>query len=182
MKRLTFVEGLGFALIASLAGAGLFFALSPWFGWSLLLKLIGTLLAGAYVAFLLIRTSRRSGRISVCCIWIGFALMAWIFVDSAHFLIALHWIVIWFIRSLYFYRSPGPALVDLTLCASGLVVAIGVFRHTGSLALGIWCLFLIQALVAMIPRDFKSPALEHTASDGFDRAHRSAELALRKLI
>lgn len=185
MNRISFLEGLGIALIASICGGALLLGLAPWFTWSFMFKLIGTGIAGGYVVYLLIRSPRRVGRITVLTTWIFLATLAWLFVPSALLLIALHLCMVWMIRSMYFYNSPSAALIDLILCGLSLAAAAWGFRHTGSLAIGIWCLFLIQAVVAMIPSDFRSsthpPAGRSTESKRFERAYRSAEWALRKL-
>ncbi|MCI0667576.1 MAG: hypothetical protein L0Y43_05935 [Methylococcaceae bacterium] len=185
MNRFSFIEGLGFALFASAFGGLLFFALSPWFAVTFLFKSLVSLIACGYVAYLLIRAPRRTGWLTVMTVWASIAMAGWLFIHSVLAFLALHVTMIWLIRSLYFYHSPVAALVDLALCGLGLAAAVGVFRHTGSLALAIWCLFLIQTLVAMIPPDFKRTTRSRTEvlgeSDRFERAHRSAESALRKL-
>ncbi|MGH8548131.1 MAG: hypothetical protein ACRERU_05930 [Methylococcales bacterium] len=185
MKRLSFIEGLLIALIASVCGGSLFFSLAPWFTVAWLLKLIGSLIAGGYVVYLLIRAPRPTGRITALTVWVLLATAGWLLVHSVLVFIALHLIGIWLIRSLYFYNGPSAALVDLVLCGLSLAAAAWVSTHTGSVALGIWCLFLIQALVSMVPSDFKQTSQAWTdsriESDRFERACRSAESALRKL-
>lgn len=184
MKKTSFVGGLCFALIASVCGGGLLFALAPLFTPGFLFKLIVTVIAAGNILYLLIKAPRRIGRVSALTVWALLATSGWLFIDSLLVLIGLHLTMIWLIRSLYFYRSPSAALVDLGLCGLSLAAAVRVFSHTGSVALAIWCLFLIQALVSMIPSDFKrgKPArADHAEADRFDRAFRSAERALRKL-
>ncbi|MGH8552311.1 MAG: hypothetical protein ACRERS_03370, partial [Methylococcales bacterium] len=173
------------ALIASLGAALVFFALAPWFSAGLLLRLIVTALGFANVLYLLGRSSRKIGRLSAFTLWVLLATLGFLCIDSLLGLIALHLGMIWLIRCVYFHASAGAALLDFGLCALSLAAALRVFSHTGSLALAIWCLFLIQALVAMIPADFKpsrpASASLSTEADRFDRAWRSAERALRKL-
>lgn len=186
MNRLSFPEALALALLASLVGGLLFFALAPVFSAAFLLRVIVTAIGCANAIYLLSRSSRKVARLSAFTLWALLATNGFIFVDSLFGLIVLHCFMIWLLRSVYFRASPGAALLDLGLCALSLVVAIRVFGHTGSLALAIWCLFLIQALVAMIPADFKRRStsdypLQMQQSDRFDRAWRSAERALRKL-
>jgi hypothetical protein len=185
MNGISFIEGLGIALIASIGGGALMSGFEPWFGGSFLFRLIGTGIASGYVAYLLIRSPRRAGRIAVVTIWVFLAAVAWWFVHSDLLFMALHLCMIWLVRSIYFYNSPSAALIDLILCGVGLASAVWAFRHTGSVALGIWCLFLLQALTAAIPADFKrstqTAAGRNTDFQRFERAYRSAERALRKL-
>lgn len=185
MNKLSFLEGLGFALIASLAGGALFFGLSPWLGAVYVFRLLVTGVALGYLAFLLRRAPRRTGWLTALTLWCVLATLAWLFIHPLALFIAGHLGLIWMIRSLYFYRSGGAALIDLALCGLSLAAASWAFNRTGSLALGIWCLFLVQALIAMIPVDFKPKhSAEPSAAEGadrFDRACRSAEWALRKL-
>lgn len=185
MNKFSFVEGLCLALIASVCGTLLLFALAPLFTLGFLFKLIVNVIGFGNILYLLIRAPRRIGRITAFTVWALLATLGWLFIDSILVLIGLHLTMIWLIRSVYFYTSPSAALVDLGLCGLSLAAAVRVFSHTGSLALGIWCLFLIQALVSMIPSDFKRTMPAQTAakagSDRFDRACRSAERALRKL-
>jgi hypothetical protein len=92
---------------------------------------------------------------------------------------------VWLNRSLYRYSSLLCALADLGLSALGLAAAIWAATHTGSLFLGIWCLFLVQALFVAIPSNMGRNIAETSAGlgdeDRFRRAHRSAELAVRRL-
>jgi len=54
-------------------------------------------------------------------------------------------------------------------------------KTTGSLFLAIWCFFLIAALFPVIPN---GAAQAHAGDDSgpFDRAERSANAALRRLV
>ena len=185
MNRFSFAEGLCVALIASVIGGALFFSLAPWISASFSIRLVMTGIALGYVIYLLIRAPQKTGWLTALSIWIFGAGLAWFFIHSALLLIGLHLLMIWLVRSLYFYTSSIAALTDLILCALSFAVSVWVFDRTGSLALGIWCLFLIQALVTMIPSDFKRiphrDAKPCAGFDRFDRAFRSAEWALRKL-
>lgn len=185
MKRVSFIDGLWIALSASVSGGALFFALAPWLPVTVLFKWMVSLITFGYVAYLLIRAPRRSGWLSALTVWVWIAIAGGLLIRSVPLFITLHMTLIWLIRSLYFYHSPIAAFIDLALCGLSLGTAAWVYRQTGSLVLGIWCLFLIQALVFMIPADFK-PTRDGGAerpfeSDRFERAHRSAEWALRKL-
>ncbi|MGR9108244.1 MAG: hypothetical protein ACU843_15090 [Gammaproteobacteria bacterium] len=185
MKNLSFLQGVGFALGASLAGGAMFFGLTPWFESARVFKLIVSSIAFANLAWLLMRAPRRSGRLTALAIGLVFAALAWFFIPSILLFVAWHLGMIWLIRALYFYRSLGAALIDLAVCAMSLAFGAWAFRHSGNPALGIWCLFLGQALAALIPEDFKQAchpdAGPTEANERFDRAYRSAEWALRNL-
>jgi hypothetical protein len=99
--------------------------------------------------------------------------------------VCTHLGILWLIRSLYFYSSALSALADLGLNGLGMAAAIGAITRTGSLFLGIWCFFLVQALFVLIPRNINRKS--GTAQDGqqhedrFQHAYRVAQAALRKL-
>lgn len=185
MKRRTFVESLWFALAASLAGSALFFTLAPWFTETTLIKFVVTVMTSGAVCFLVIRTPRRVGRITTLTVWLLWVILAWLLVGSVLVFTGLHLAIVWLIRSLYCYTSPMAALIDLGLCGLSLVASIGAFNHSGSVFLALWCLFLVQSLVAMIPSSFKrrkNVQIDRcTEADRFNRAYRTAEWALRKI-
>ena len=98
----------------------------------------------------------------------------------------LHIGLIWLVRSLYFYASVVSALTDLGLSGLALAAAVWAVTHTGSLFLAIWCFFLVQALFVAIPHALSgkaAPGIQPAADrdDRFERAHRAAEAAVRKL-
>ena len=88
-------------------------------------------------------------------------------------------------RSLYFYSSVLPALTDLMLSGLGLAAAVWAAGQTGSVFLSLWCFFLVQALFVVIPtrirRRHSESSLGPDGLDRFQRAHRSAEAAVRRL-
>jgi len=183
MKRPTFFEGVGVALVASLAGSVLYGALGTVLPSGLVLRLVVAGLGLAYVLYLLGRTSERVGRITTLVAWLVAAGLVWMFVPTLTLYVLLHLGLVWLIRSLYFHASLLAALADLG--QSGLALAAGVWAllHTGSLFLALWCFFLVQALFVAIPA---SPRRGHTAvkpdaDDHFQQAHRVAEAAVRRL-
>ena len=182
MKRPTFYEGVGVALAASLFGSVTYSALSVAVGGSVLRLVIAGLALG-YVVYLLGRSGERVGRVTALVAWCAAAVALWLATPSLALYLLLHVGLIWLMRSLFFHASLLAALADLGL--GGLALAAGVWAvvHSGSLLLGIWCFFLVQALFVAIP-----PSLARRPrgsgggqEDGFERAHRVAEAAVRRL-
>ncbi|MGH8576033.1 MAG: hypothetical protein ACREXX_07925 [Gammaproteobacteria bacterium] len=76
------------------------------------------------------------------------------------------------------------ALADLGLNALSVMATVWAVRQTGSVLLGIWCFFLVQALFVAIPPAMqrkKRGSGEPEAEDRFQEAYRVAESALRSL-
>lgn len=175
-----FVEGAGVALAAALAaGLGqpaLAWLLPPGLAWLVLL----TGLSGAYLGYLLVRTRARVGRLVTLVLW--FLVAGLLGMRNPPFLVSvlIHLGLLSLLRSLYFHARPLSALLDLLLTGVSAVAALGTYLHTGSLFLALWCLFLVQALFVFLPA---GAGMEEAASEdeAFDRAHRNAEAALRRL-
>jgi len=183
MKPVSFFEGAGVALAASLIGSVLFIGLASLFGGGLL-RLLVTALAFAYLVYLLARSQQRVGRLSVIALWLLISLAGWLLVPSTLAYLALQLCLIWLVRSLYYYHSVLSALLDLGLTGLSLLAAIWAWHNTHSLSLSLWCFFLVQALFVLIPRRFsgkQASAPAATQDDRFDRAHRAAQAAVRKL-
>jgi hypothetical protein len=93
---------------------------------------------------------------------------------------------VWLVRSLYFYSSIVPAIMDLGLNILGVSTAYWAIIHSGSTFLAIWCFFLVQALFVSIPSTLArlpNTVRGHSTDSGkFERAHRRAEAAIRQLI
>ena len=89
-------------------------------------------------------------------------------------------------RCLYFYRSLLAALMDIALQGLSLAAAIWALQQTDSLFLCLWSFFLVQALFVFIPptglTTARSTLRGETEQSTFQRAHRSAEAALRRLV
>ncbi len=183
MKRPTFFEGVSIALAASLVGSILFTVMTPPFSGGQVLRLLIAVVGFGYSLYLLGRSPVRVGRITAVAFWFLVAGLSWFFVPSISLYLAMHLAAIWFIRSLYFYSSLLSALTDLGLTGFSLCSAIWAFIHTGSLFLAIWCFFLTQALFVFIPKRIGT-STEHPeakAEDRFERAHRDAQAALRRI-
>jgi len=185
MKQPTFLEGVGIALAISLAGSVLYTAMDAVFPGVQVLRL---LIAGsglAYVVYLLGRSPERVGRITAAAAWLLVAGVLWFTQPPLLLYICVHLGTLWLIRSLYFYSSALSALADLGLNGLALAAAIWAVTRTGSVFLGIWCFFLVQALFVAIPKRInrKPGAVPagHESADRFQHAYRAAETAVRKL-
>jgi hypothetical protein len=181
MTRPTFLEGVGVALAASLSGAAAHTALSAAVGGGLLRLVISGLALG-YLVYLLARTPVRVGRVSAFVAWCVAAAGLWLTAPPFALYLLVHVGMLWLIRSLFFHSGLFSALADLALGLLALAAGIWAVVHTGSLMLGIWCFFLLQAGFVAIPKGSitRRRAGEPSHDDRFERAHRIAEAALRK--
>jgi hypothetical protein len=181
MTRPTFLEGVGVALAASLSGAAAYTALSAAADGGMLRPVIAGF-ALAYLVYLLARTPIRVGRVTAFIAWCLSAVGLWLAAPPLALYLLLHVGMLWLIRALFFHASLVSALADLALGLLALAAGIWALVQTGSLLLGIWCFFLVQAGFVAIPpgstagRHGREPSHE----DAFEHAHRIAEAALRK--
>lgn len=182
-NRPTFLDGVVVALAAGLLGSLAYAVLVPALPSGPVLRLLVAGIALGYLFYLLRRSPERVGRISVVAAWGLAAAAIWLLKLPLPLYLTLHLGLVWLVRSLYFYSSVLSALADLGLSGLSLAAALWAAGHSHSLFLGIWSLFLVQALFAFIPASLQrgnaaAPAPER---DRFERAHRAAESALRKL-
>lgn len=182
MSAPTFFEGVGLALAASLVGSAAYTTLSTVLGGGALRLVVAGLGLG-YVAYLLARTPVRVGRITALAAWGVMALLLWVAAPSLALYLLAQVAAVWLIRSLFFHSSLLAAGADIALSLVALAAGVWAVAHTGSLLLGIWCFFLVQALFVAIP-----PRLTHRpnadppgCADPFEHAHRAAEAAVRRL-
>ena len=185
MKQANFFEGIAVALIASIAGSAAFTSLASLFSAVGVFRLVIAGVSLAYVLYLLARSQERVGRVTVITAWLVVTLISGVLVASPLFYLAIQLCLIWLVRSLYFYSSVISALADLGMSVMSLAVAVWAWGHSQSLFLSIWCLFLVQALFVMIPRQLGSTAQQRrqdeNTDDRFEYAHRAAETAVRKI-
>jgi len=180
MKTPTFLEGAGVALLAALA-AGLGQAALAWSLPPATAARLTTLLVGfGYLAYLLRRSPERAGRVVAVGTWFAAAGLLWLAWPPLPFYVLAHLGLLWLARSLYLHHGPLAALMDLGLTGLALIAGLGAWLHTGSVFLAVWCLFLVQALFVLIPSR-PGPRKAFEEEDRFERAHRSAEAAVRKL-
>lgn len=180
MKDPGFREGAIVALIIATGGAlgqsALVWMLPEGAGTRLLIGLLGL----AYLIYLLHRSPQRAGRVTTLALWLVAAGLLWFGWPPVSLYLLGHVGLLWLARSLHFHRGPLGALADLALTALALTAALGALLHTGSLFLALWCLFLVQALFVFVP-DRGGSGIRGPEEDRFERAHRSAEAAVRQL-
>lgn len=186
MKPTSFFHGAGVAAALAFLASVSVAALAPILAFSLLYKLLIPALGLAYILYLLSRSDARVGRVTCLAIWLVFTISTWVISPPLTFYILLHVSAIWLIRSLYFYSSTLPALLDLGLNLLGTATAFWAISHSGSVFLGAWCFFLTQALFVLIPRAAGRPQKTGTVtapdSENFEQARRRAESAIRALL
>jgi hypothetical protein len=179
MRRPGFLEGVGFALAASLAGAAAHAALAAAGTGSLRLTIAG--LALGYLLYLLARARVRTGRVTALAAWGLAAVGLWLAAPPLPLFLLLHGGLLWLVRALFFHGGFLAALADLGLVLAGLAAAVWAAAGTASLLLAVWCFFLVQAAFAAIPPGLPRPRPEREPpEDAFERAHRAAEAALRR--
>lgn len=185
MKRPTFLEGVSVAIAISLAGAVLYTAVETVFPTIPVLRLLIAGISLVYVVYLLSRSPERVGRVTAAAAWLLVAGLLWFTQPPLLIYVLGHLGAVWLIRSLYFYSSALSALADMGLNGLGLAAAIWALTRTGSVFLGLWCFFLVQALFVMIPKNYRhkpGPSKAgHESEDRFQHAYRVAETAVRKL-
>ncbi len=185
MNQPTFLEGVSVALAASLVGSLFYTAMDVVFPGIPVLRLLIAAIGLAYVVYLLSRSPERVGRITAAAAWLLVAGVLWFTHPPLLLYVLVHLGTLWLIRSLYFYSSVLSAFADLGLNGLALAAAIWAVTRTGSVFLGIWCFFLVEALFVLIPKNVKrmpgtGPA-GHEYEDRFQHAYRIAEGAVRKL-
>ena len=183
MRRPTFLEGVGVAFVLALAaGLGLF-ALSSIMAGPLLVRALIMCVSALYVMYLLIRSRHRSGRVALSVAWLVAAVLIWFLAPSFAWFAAVHVGLIWLVRVMFHHEGFLSAVVDLALGVISLAAAFATAQQTGSLFLAVWSFFLCQALFVLCTRmaNGRSPGFENDVPDGFDRAARAANSALRRL-
>ncbi len=181
----SYFEGVGLALLISIVGSVIFFGLASLFSGGLVFRLLINILSLSYVIYLLVRSTEKTGRVSLFAIWALLMILNTILADSLLLYLGLHILAIWLIRSLYYYNSLFSSLSDLLLTVFSLTAAIFAWQTSNSLLLSLWTFFLLQALFTFIPTRFFSNKKDRTITTNrtsqFEHAYRSAQLALNKL-
>jgi len=185
MKRPSFFEGVLVGLVASVAGSALFFTMNVFLPYTTLMELIVSGISLAYLFYLLARSPEKVGRLVVLSLWTVITAFTWMISLPIVLFVLVQVVMLWLVRSLYFYSSILPALTDLGLTGLSMAVVIWTGWHTESLLLSLWCFFLTQALFVFIPsrktKQTTADAFSPEREDTFASAQRSAEAALRKL-
>lgn len=184
MKRPSFFAGVIVALAIALAAGAVFAAIAPLLGAGTTLRLAIPAMGLAYLAWLLRRSTERTGRITALVLWSVVSLALWLLAPPFAVYLLVHAGMLWLVRSLYFHSGLVPALLDLGLCALSVSAATWAVTRSGSVFLATWCFFLVQAMFVVIPstrRPASRPAGE-TSDEAFECARRRADAALRQLF
>ena len=184
MRTPSFFNGVLLAFALSFFAAVAFAALTLVWMPGLVIRLVIAGLGLAYILYLFRHSGERVGRVTTVVLWTLGTLAAWVFSPSVAIYLLIHAGMVWLIRALYFASGVVPALLDLGLSGLALAAAVWAAGQTGSVFLAVWCFFLVQALFVAIPRCLRNDVPRSDAvcaDDPFERAHRNAEAALRRL-
>ena len=187
MHRPTLLEGILVALVLSLSLSPLVVLVQLSVGSLLAWKMGVMAMAYTYICYLLARSGRRSGRVTLGLLTLMVLLAGLIGNLRFATILLLGVTLIWGIRSFAYSRSLVSTVLQGGVCGLGCGAALMVYGHSGSLALAIWSFFLVQAAFVLIPAPgTHRPATPLGATpggapDGFGRAYHAAEQALERL-
>ncbi len=184
MKRPTFFEGVGVAIVASLGGAILFRALIP-LSDEAPFRAVVAILALGYVVYLISRSPERVGRVTTMLMWGLLAAVLWLVDLPLSLYLFGHVGAIWLVRGLYFHAGVLAATLDFGLMAFALAAGFWALSLSASLLLALWTFFLVQASFVAIPFNFSQRRVRTSTAQSedsrFEEASRIAEAALRRL-
>ena len=182
MKRPTFMQGVVVAAILSFVAAALFALLGTILAAGSIFQLLIPGLGLAYICVLMRSSGIRTGNLTTLALWATMTVAAAWAAPSLPVYALVHVGAIWLVRSLYFYAGAIPSLMDLGLSALGVAGFTWAFGETGSVLLGTWTFFLVNAVSAVIPTSVgKARDTAGTDNRAFDHARRRAEAALAAL-
>ena len=187
MPRPTLLEGVLVALLLSLSVSPLIAFVQLAVGSLVAWKIVGMVLAYTYMCYLLARSERRSGRVTLGLLALTVLLASLVFNLRFPTILLLCVTLIWGMRSFAYSRSLVSAGLQAGVCVLGCGAALLVYGHSGSPALALWSFFLVQAAFVFIPAQcLRRPATPSSAtlgsaSDDFGRAYHAAEQALERL-
>lgn len=180
---LRFMHGVVAAAVLALALAALFTVLAPGLGTRDSLKLLSAAACGLYLGVIACTRGLRRGRLVVPVLWLLSAgLISAANLGPGMHLLA-HTVVLSLVRAMICHRSLLSAVLDLALGGLALVAAVATATHTASIALSVWCYFLVQSLFVLIPPQWRprGDATPTAARARFATAHAQAENALKRL-
>ncbi|MGE3540853.1 MAG: hypothetical protein AB7N91_25885 [Candidatus Tectimicrobiota bacterium] len=151
MPRPTLLEGMLLALLSSLLCGPLLLFLQSLVGGLLAWKALLLLLTCAYLGYLLLRSPRQSGRLSLGLLALSALLSGLLLQMRFSSLLLMSLTLIWGLRSLAYSRSLLSAALQGGLCLIGCGAARLLYEHSGSLTLSLWGFLLTQAAFVLIP-------------------------------
>ena len=181
-RRPSFGASLGVGLVLSLCGAAALSVLGPMLLAGYALRAVIAVVGFAYVLYLVGRSGERVGRVTTVACWLAISLGAAAAGLPLGAYVLVHVGLIWLVRSLYYYSGVLPALADFGLGLLGVVFSVWAAQRTGSAWLAFWCFFLAQSFHVLIPQSLSTRGgRAGGVEDSFNRAHRMAEEAIRRL-
>jgi len=185
MSKPAFIHGVVVAAILAFVASAVISTLTPFVGFLSVVRLVIPALAFAYLVFLFRSNNERTGRLTTLFAWGVVALFTWWFSPPLGFYVLIHVGAIWLVRSLYFYAGVFPSLLDLGLSATSVFAFGWAIERTGSIFMGVWCFFLVQALFVAIPKSFvrrRTQPAPPVDNDRFEHARRRADQALQQIF
>jgi hypothetical protein len=183
----TLLEGVLVALVLSLSVSPLVVFVQLAVGSLLAWKIGVMVMAYTYTCYLLTRSGRRSGRVTLGLLALTVLLTSLVCNLRFPTILLLCVTLMWAVRSFAYSRSLVSAVLQGGVCVLGCGAALIVYGHSRSLALAIWSFFLVQAACVFIPaqciRRSATPSgtTLGSAPDGFGLAYHAAEQALERL-
>lgn len=184
MTRPVFLHGVLAAAVLGFVASAFITVFTPFMGIGLVTRLVVPMLSLAYLLYLFTRNDEKTGRVTTLVLWSAMTAALWWLGPPLPFYLLVHAGAIWLVRSLYFYSGVLPSLMDMALTGFSLVASVWALSRTGSVFLGTWCFFLVQALFTAIPRSVggQSAPEQLVPAGEFERARRQADAALRQLM
>ena len=187
MKKLSFFHGVLLALALSFIGSAAYAVLAPLVSTYWMSRLAISIMVGLYAIYLLRATESRIGRVTAFAGLFLTTGAAVVMELPVAFYALSHTTYIWLVRACYFHKSVLSAVVDLIMSAFALIVAVWALQETNSLFMAFWSFFLVQAAIVPFIKSrftlvFSNAGGPRQSEEPFERAHRTAEAALRKLV
>lgn len=184
MKRPSFAEGVLLALLLSMAASFLYATVTWVLSGIGVIQLLITVISFSYMLYILVRSGEKIGRVVFMGLWFLISSVMWLFDIPLALFSLLHLMMLWVVRSLYFYSSIVSSLIDFSLIGLGLAFSTWSFYQTGSVFMSIWSFFLTQSLFVFIPEQIgaiKNKRANVNNGGEFNQAFKNANNAIRKL-
>ena len=184
MKRPGFIQGVLIAAVLAFVGGTVLAALTPFTGIGAAIRLLIPAVSLAYVLYLLRVSGERTGMVATVSVWCALSAITWWFAPPLPLYVLVHVGAIWLVRSLYFHSGFIAPVIDLALSAVAVSAFVWALTRTGSAMLALWTFFLVQALFIAIPKYVprRREQARTASNEGFERARRQADEALRLLL